>query len=460
MADSSLTSIGSSSSTYTMLTGQDFSNLTNIEGTETPAIIPGLSAYDLAVLNGYSGTLEEWLASLHASVDASTVIPTTKNPNAVLGNVVDAALNSLQLDSSGTIDSAKITDPLSGETVSLVDLINELYKERQRYLKNNTDNIIEGDMLTFSGNKDGVDLAFGFSTIRDPLSSNLVSAIYDQYGDSLYYMTPDRIFLSPGNGTPGTSTYLNTVILMGLAAPASSADTGGTVNEIRFDDVNGIIWRKTQDKWLSWYATDSKPGGGGGSSFDPTADQTISGAYDFTKSILVPTVSLDDDSGNAASTEWVNKQDFSKIQEIEVAPDAITLPAGQKVSVSNIGTPTAPILQFSIPEGASGDEAASITKIDINPDMTFTFTMSDGTQSTSESDIYIDGNGILRYGESIGTLPSDLVLNGDVYTAPQAYLNGTETLPAGLYLNSNIVMTDGTVYFPKTINNLGVLCAA
>lgn len=39
----------------------------------TPAGAAGLSAYELAVQNGFSGTLEDWLESLHANSSAVTV---------------------------------------------------------------------------------------------------------------------------------------------------------------------------------------------------------------------------------------------------------------------------------------------------------------------------------------------------------------------------------------------------
>lgn len=88
------------------------------------------------------------------------------------------------------------------------------------------------------------------------------------------------------------------------------------------------------------------------------------------------------------------------------------------------------------------------------------FTMSDGTSLDAIPEgIYIQ-DGIITVPETVGKLPDDLVLNGNIYTAPDAYLNGTKQLPAGLSLNSNIVMTDGSVYFPTTNNNNGVLCAA
>lgn len=61
-----------------------------------------------------------------------------------------------------------------------------------------------------------------------------------------------------------------------------------------------------------------------------------------------------------------------------------------------------------------------------------------------------------------GTLPADLVVNGGVYTVPVAYVSGKSTLPSDLSFDpkSTIVTTDGTVYYPNTVNNVGVLCSA
>lgn len=66
---------------------------------------------------------------------------------------------------------------------------------------------------------------------------------------------------------------------------------------------------------------------------------------------------------------------------------------------------------------------------------------------------YIDQSNVVRLARQIGDLPSDLSLNGGVYMA------GATALPTGLTSNGGVVMTDGSVYFPNTINNIGVLCA-
>mgnify|MGYP001204848299 CR=1 FL=1 len=60
-----------------------------------------------------------------------------------------------------------------------------------------------------------------------------------------------------------------------------------------------------------------------------------------------------------------------------------------------------------------------------------------------------------------GTIPSDFTVNGNIYIAPAAYTNGVSVLPAGLSVDADtgIILTDGSVFFPNTINNIGVLCA-
>lgn len=71
--------------------------------------------------------------------------------------------------------------------------------------------------------------------------------------------------------------------------------------------------------------------------------------------------------------------------------------------------------------------------------------------------IYAEADGTLRLvPKAVGVLPPDVRINGGVYQA------GATPLPAGLSLNADgvTIMTDGTVYFPHTIDNNGVLCAA
>ncbi|GAB32214.1 hypothetical protein APS_2816 [Acetobacter pasteurianus subsp. pasteurianus LMG 1262 = NBRC 106471] len=52
-------------------------------------------------------------------------------------------------------------------------------------------------------------------------------------------------------------------------------------------------------------------------------------------------------------------------------------------------------------------------------------------------------------------------MNGNVYVAPASYISNPSSLPAGLSVDADtgIVLTDGSVFFPNTINNVGVLCA-
>ncbi|EUK18814.1 hypothetical protein [Commensalibacter papalotli (ex Servin-Garciduenas et al. 2014)] len=116
-------------------------------------------------------------------------------------------------------------------------------------------------------------------------------------------------------------------------------------------------------------------------------------------------------------------------------------------------------LNLGIPQGKVGQQGNSISTLSFSKDKIVT-TLSDGsTLETIPQGIYTL-HGIVIAPDNIGELPDDLVLNGNIYTAPDAYLNGSKKLPEGLSLNSNIVMTDGSVYFPTTINNNGVLCAA
>lgn len=110
--------------------------------------------------------------------------------------------------------------------------------------------------------------------------------------------------------------------------------------------------------------------------------------------------------------------------------------------------------------GVQGQTGVSIDAITISKDMTFTYTMSDGSTKTSPSGIYRDLNNFLISPDSVATVPDDFTTNGSIYIAPDAYVTGQKTLPTGLSLNSNIVLTDGTTYFINTQNNGGVLCAA
>lgn len=82
-------------------------------------------------------------------------------------------------------------------------------------------------------------------------------------------------------------------------------------------------------------------------------------------------------------------------------------------------------------------------------------TALDALPSVPTGSYYVtDGGSLVKITEPVGTLPDGLVLDGNVYTNP----NGV-TLPTGLSQNGLVVMTDGSVYFPNTQSNGGVLCA-
>ena len=106
----------------------------------------------------------------------------------------------------------------------------------------------------------------------------------------------------------------------------------------------------------------------------------------------------------------------------------------------------------------SGPTGTSIKSITVNDDLTFTFLMSDGSTIISKSNIYVNDEGYLISPSETGTLPDDFTTNGGIYIAPADYVSGTKQLPTGLYLNGDVVMTDGTVYFINTVNNNNVLC--
>lgn len=84
--------------------------------------------------------------------------------------------------------------------------------------------------------------------------------------------------------------------------------------------------------------------------------------------------------------------------------------------------------------------------------------------STSMQDgdyLTVLGGAVVSRPTITGTIPSDFTMNGNVYIAPAAYTNGSITMPAGLSADSDtgIVLTNGSVFFPNTLNNIGVLCA-
>ncbi|WP_283093361.1 phage fiber-tail adaptor protein [Acetobacter persici] len=113
------------------------------------------------------------------------------------------------------------------------------------------------------------------------------------------------------------------------------------------------------------------------------------------------------------------------------------------------------------PQGEQGHTGVSVVGVTVNKDMTFNFSMSDGSTKTSATTGLIkDQNGYLYAPDNALSVPADFTTNGSIYIAPSDYITGTKQLPSGLSLNSNIVLTDGTSFYVNTTNNGGVLCAA
>lgn len=82
-------------------------------------------------------------------------------------------------------------------------------------------------------------------------------------------------------------------------------------------------------------------------------------------------------------------------------------------------------------------------------------------QKLGVDQIYEDASGRLRPVKSRGVLPEDFTRNGPVFIAGDAYVSRAKPMPAGLYLIglSPVVMTDGSVHYPDTISNSGLLVA-
>ncbi|OUI87886.1 hypothetical protein HK11_09105 [Acetobacter sp. DmW_043] len=110
--------------------------------------------------------------------------------------------------------------------------------------------------------------------------------------------------------------------------------------------------------------------------------------------------------------------------------------------------------------------ATQSTPAILSPDIPLSDQTQIGTGGTILADIiaradalpsgtyYVDQNDVVRRARIVGTLPDDVTVNGGVYIA------GSSTLPAGLTSEGDVIITDGTVYFPNTWNNNGVLCTA
>ncbi len=109
-------------------------------------------------------------------------------------------------------------------------------------------------------------------------------------------------------------------------------------------------------------------------------------------------------------------------------------------------------------QGSKGEQGKGIKSIAVNPDLTFSITMDDGSVQNILTGIYKDENNYLISPRNFFELPCDFFVNGNLCMASDDYVNGCKQMPDGLSLNGNIVLTDGSVYYKNTINNGGVLC--
>lgn len=117
---------------------------------------------------------------------------------------------------------------------------------------------------------------------------------------------------------------------------------------------------------------------------------------------------------------------------------------------------------------ASVEPATATTPAILVPDIPISEKTLVGSTGKSFSDLieredqlpsgtyFVDQSGAVLRADTVGTLPTDVTLNGGVYMA------GATALPAGLSVDpaTGMILTDGTTYYPNTINNVGVLCAA
>ncbi|MUG08615.1 phage fiber-tail adaptor protein [Commensalibacter melissae] len=108
--------------------------------------------------------------------------------------------------------------------------------------------------------------------------------------------------------------------------------------------------------------------------------------------------------------------------------------------------------------GATGVRGNGIRSIAMGNDANLEFSMDDGSVINVDTGLFRDNNGQIVAMDKVASLPDDFSINGSVFIAPNSYVNGDKSMPKGLSLDRNIVLTDGTVYYKHSINNGGVLC--
>ena len=109
--------------------------------------------------------------------------------------------------------------------------------------------------------------------------------------------------------------------------------------------------------------------------------------------------------------------------------------------------------------GATGVRGNGIRSIAMGNDANLEFSMDDGTVISVDTGLFRDDNGQIVAIDQVASLPDDFSVNGSVFLAPDSYVNGGKSMPKGLSLDGNIVLTDGSVHYRHSMNNGGVLCS-
>ncbi len=109
--------------------------------------------------------------------------------------------------------------------------------------------------------------------------------------------------------------------------------------------------------------------------------------------------------------------------------------------------------------GSTGVRGNGIRSIAMGNDANLEFQMDDGTVISVDTGLFKDNNGQIVAMDQVASLPDDFSVNGSVFLAPDSYVNGGKSMPKGLSLDGNIVLTDGSVHYRHSMNNGGVLCS-
>lgn len=225
---SSTTSTSGSTSTTTW----QLNPVMTIQGAKGDAGTNGESAYQVAVANGYTGTVTQWLASLKgastvATVSSTTLISTTSNPSTTLGTVTDAALSAVTQDQYNTLSSSLSSEITAREnmdtsTLSMISPItskvSELSSDGSTY-----SGLISSSGFTTDSNGNvtcnTISSSHGISGRHEgapPSSAGVGHIPAECVGGSVeipgksdisYWLLPSRSSSNNGSGNPLNATY-------------------------------------------------------------------------------------------------------------------------------------------------------------------------------------------------------------------------------------------------------------